>query len=354
MAHMLIVRNADGDDAGEIAAYQTVVYREARNAPGGWSLTIDADNPAIDTLRTTGAGIAVYDDNHDVVFSGPVAPSKDAQVAADRHTTSTRDTVTFTGPDDLGCLWWRRAIPPVGQSHLTATGFFGQAAAQIVCTQLAEDAPTERRLPPWRTLGTDTGDTVTITGRYDPVGDILANNAGDTVMSARWRPSGAILFTVNETTTNTMPLSIGVGTVQSTQVIDGQAEASVVYALGQGELADRLVIETAATASPWSRIESVLDRRDLQTVAGLTNAANAAVKPGERTVLVPLVEDYGLTVGDSATVDLYGTEILLPVAETITTLTPSATTRVVTVGDPSRTQIDRVVAAARRTIVTQT
>lgn len=84
---------------------------------------------------------------------------------------------------------------------------------------------------------------------------------------------------------NPVVFSAGRGNLESPQAIDDYGEeVNAVYAGGQGEAADRQVVELVdsqrASRSPVARRETFVDARDVETTATLTDEARQALEEG--------------------------------------------------------------------------
>lgn len=291
-----------------------------------WSLDLPVGHPLAVRLREPGAGLVVShrDPAVGTLFSGPV---DDPEQKAGR--SDPRGTYTFTGTTDT-CLVWRRLAWPTPTSgpqtqgaYWTTTAPAETAMAQIVTANTGPTTITERRIPGLVVLDGGRGDPVTITARYDPLGEVLVPIARLAGLTFRIVQVGTHLewqTAPSRDVSGKVRLDLRNGTLQDfTATWSGWG---VTYALvaGQGDLAARTIIprttpEAAAaeaTGGPWARREAFVDSRNTDVVAELEqagddllaeNAARAGVKavPGD-DLTMRWPQDWGL--GDTVGVNI--------------------------------------------------
>lgn len=336
----VMARGPDGRLAGSLAGYEALQYRGALNAAGGWQLTIRSDHPAAESVSVPGSGIVVYDDTGAVDYSGPVLPSMSA--AAHTHRITAQDArLVISGVSDLTCLLWRVIVPPARKTHETVTGLFGRAAAELVSRQI--------RLPAWATSPTDIGEHVSLSGRWTNLGETILGEATRQGLhaAATWS-DGQIMFTVAEIHPTAVPISVEAGSAVAITQSFTPDTFSYVVALGQGEGTARTVRAADHTGGDlWRRIEHVIDRRDLDSAAGVAVAAEAALITGGESVAVELTPGVPAPkVGQSAYVSVDGEQRVLAVAESTTFVTPEAERTVITLGAPARSAVTKLAPPA--------
>lgn len=316
--------------------FYRLTFSETLNGRGGWALELPYSHRATALLDEIGAGIVVQDETTDeVLFSGPVMPS-DLLAQTTRVRTATDDRVTVYGAADLACLWWRVVQPVRGSTHVTYSGRLGTAAAEMVSTQIADKAGTDRRIPGWSATKTTVGPEVTLQARYRYLGDVIGEEIDryGLWMRARWQP-GAVKFDVAALTATGLPVSIEAGTAARMTHNAASVAASAVYVLGEGEGLDRTIILVDCSV-PWNRIERALNRGDIPfgQTGLLIDAGQDAIALGGTAIDVEL--DSGVTlpkIGETVRIVTdTGAVETVPVIESTTTVTPEATETVIRVG----------------------
>lgn len=359
---MLTITARDGDlveNGTWGAGWSSLVYREALNGPAGWQLVAPFTHPIVAALADAGSGIVVRRDGV-VAYSGPVSPAGTA-AAQRRERTAISDLVTITGVSELTPLWWRAVQPADGQSHVEKSGSVGVAVGALVESQVGSEAG-DRAIPGWQAAQNEAGDQISVAARYVNLGEYAADivrSAGDLWMRARYQPStsgGSVVFTVRAMTDTHRPISIEAGTASRIVSDTVGSPSSAVFALGQGEGADRAVsYATDPTLSGWARIETVIDRRDLATKIksgfnDLDLAATAAVDLGGTSVTVEMNPGVELPrVGETvATFTSVGIVDPTPVVASQTTVTADSVRDTVTLGHPGvSTSLGRVASRYR-------
>ena len=344
----IYVRNAALQTVGDFTAgFTSLSYREALNAPGGWVLDAPAGHPSIAALLEPGAGLVVEEADGGQ-FGGYVAPAA-TRAKNIRTVDSEHASVQVFGVSEITPLWWRRIVPPVGDTHDTETGPVTAAVPRMVARHLGAEASAARLLPGWQTVTGNAGEAVTVTGRYSILGEECAAHMGDTHwLKARWS-QGTIIFSVEAITATGIPVSVNAGSATNVTEFTNGTIQSAVYGLGAGAGAGRLIVEASSEVGPWARIEGVHDDEGATDLAVLAAATSATIDAGGTSFEAQLVDGLTVKVGDSVSLyDSQGRAETVPVAETITTITPERTTRIVTLGQPKALGIDRLVDQLRQ------
>lgn len=337
------VRNAALKKVGEFTAgAYSVTFREALNAPGGWVLSAPADHPSLAALLEPGAGLVIVTDEGDQ-FGGYVSPAG-AGAKNTRTITTDRDTVTVYGVSEITPLWWRLILPPSGSTHDTVEGQAASAVPLMVDRHLGASASAARGLTGWQITGRAAGGNAQVSGRYSNLGDECSTHMGSGLwMRAVWEQE-KIMFSVEDITATAIPISVDAGSaIHVTESANGTLK-STVYGLGSGVGVDRLVVEASTPVIPQSRIEDVHDDTGETSVPALAATTAALIEPGGTSLQAELVAGLTVRVGDSVRLyDSAGNLETVNVAETLTTITPDETVRLVTVGQPQTLGLDRLI-----------
>lgn len=322
------VRSRDLRRVGQVRPQDLNLKADLKDLEDGdtWSLDLPVGHHLAPYLREPGAGLVVShrDPVVGTLFSGPV---DDPEQNAGRD--DPRGTYTFTGTTDTCLVWRRRAWPtptagPGAQgAYWTATGPAETVMAQVVTANLGPTTLPERRVAGLVVLNGGRGSTVSLSARYDPLGEVLVPIARLAGLSFRVVQVGTHLeFQVSEVRDRTglVRLDLRNGTLQDfTATWSGWG---VTYALvaGQGDLAARTIIARTTPAAvaaeaaggPWARREAFVDSRNTDDPAELAqagdellleNAAIAGVKAvpsDDLTMRWP--QDWGL--GDTVGVNI--------------------------------------------------
>ncbi len=313
---------------------------ERFNAPGSWTLTVDARSSAAGLLATPQYGIEVVRIADGVtLMSGPMTVRK-------RHRAGAANTLTVSGPDQLVWLARRRAhpqpatsAPPYNsQAYDVRTGVASTIIREFVDVNVGPGALTGRALPTL-TLASDpvTGTTVTGRGRWQTLLELcqeLALAGGG--LGFRVRKAGDdLLFTVYAPVdrSDTVMFSEGLGTLAEYDYEATAPKATFMYVGGSGEGTARVFREGPEPTeyATWDRIEEFADKRDTSDTTELdqevakTLADNASVTGLSITPLDKPDQKY-LThydLGDRVTAVVDGEPIQELITEVKTALTPA-------------------------------
>ena len=293
------------------------------NNVGSWALTLAAEHPLCDTLRTPGAGIIVTGPD-DVLLSGPMVKSEYAATPTD-----VGGSVSFEGVSDTVCLADSLAFPqpsnPDGasqtESHDVRTGKAETVMHAYVNANIGPAAPAARRKA-GLIMGTDgaRGPSVNQSARFPVLGNLLTEIAflGNLGFRVVQRGTSLVFETYIITDrTKLIRLDVRNGTLSGQRVAISPPGATRAIVAGQGELEDRqfLQVDTAesiAAETEWGRrIERFVDQRNTDDWTELQQAGDEVMADEGFTAvnvqIVPLEDspvrfgvDWGL--GDKLTV----------------------------------------------------
>jgi hypothetical protein len=293
------------------------------NNVGSWALTLAAEHPLCDTLRTPGAGIIVTGPD-DVLLSGPMVKSEFASTPTD-----VGGSVSFEGVSDTVILADTLAFPqpsnPNGasqtQSHDVRTGRAETVMHAYVNANIGPSAPAARRKA-GLIMGADgaRGPIVNQSARFPVLGNLLTEIAllGSLGFRVVQRGSNLVFETyVITDRTKLVRLDVRNGTLSGQRVAISPPGATRAIVAGQGELEKRqfLQVDTAesiAAETEWGRrIERFVDQRNTDDWTELQQAGDEVMADEGFTAInvqiVPLEDspvrfgvDWGL--GDQLTV----------------------------------------------------
>lgn len=265
------------------------------NGVGEWTLTLPSAHRLAAELRTPGAGIIVSHITQGVLFSGPMAAHK---------TTTTKrypnGQLVVTGVTDDVILFNTQAFPspavadPAAQTaaYDTRTGAAQTVMRAFVNANIGPAAPVGRKIS-LVTLASDgaLGGAVTVSARFDRLGDVLAALATPRNLWFRLvQVEAALEFQVFECEdlTGEVRLDIVNGTV-SGQTAETQAPVVTrAIVAGQGEGIDRQFVQRTTAGSvaaeaewgPWAQVEQFIDQRQTNVVGELNQAGDDALAVG--------------------------------------------------------------------------
>jgi hypothetical protein len=269
--------------------------RKRWNAPGAWSIEIDADNPAAALFADPGARVEFTRDGT-TVMAGPVSALRRVRTAS-----PPRSSVIVSGADDLGLLWERVAHPqPLTASPPWSTDaedvhtdVLSTVIYDLVDRNAGPGAVTAREIPDL-SLATDPvfGTSVTMRARYQILGEMVAEAAIEEALTLDvvLTHGVGLVFTMTAAGDKTaeVQFSEAFGNLAG---YDYQLQAptgTTLYVGGQGEgtLRDFRIVTDSGAETAWRRIEALVDRRDLSVSAELDKAgAQALVERAARTSL---------------------------------------------------------------------
>lgn len=275
----IYVRDQNLNYVAQIDFFDDLSWVDRHNfldSPGGWSLTIDANDNAVDYLRLKGSGIVVLIDD-ETAFSG-------YKTKITRQETADDSKYVFAGVDDSGILSTTLAHPQPGSSappynstaYDTRTGVCSTVLRAYVNANIGPSAVTNRK-DPRLTIGTDPAAGATVTGnaRWQKLHVLLnelATQSGG--VGYKIRQSGSNLefqtYATNDVT-DTVIFSLGNGTFQEYSYESEAGPGNYVFAGGQGEGTARTIREgyDGPSIDRWGRRELFKDQRDVSTTAEL-------------------------------------------------------------------------------------
>lgn len=325
------------------------------NKVGGWSITLPSGHPMADALRAPGAGIIVNGPNG-VLLSGPTVSAKSVKTAEDPE-----GVWEITGSDDTAVLGHRIAYPTPDTDDITAQGDYdvrtGKAETVMkgyVNANLGPSAPLSRRVP-GLTIEADIARGVTVTGRarYETLGSLLEQLALTSSLGFDIVQQGdGLEFQVFEPLdrTATVRMDIDNNRLTKSEYAYTAPEATRVIVAGQGQGADRTLVERTSTESleaetAWGkRIEVFKDSRSTSDTVELQQAGDEILADKGFTVESVSVtpsddqsmnypQDWGL--GDKVSVVVGETTISQLVTEVALVVTDEGLKVGATVGAPA-------------------
>jgi ReqiPepy6 Gp37-like protein len=244
------------------------------NNVGSWKVTLGAENPLADILRTPGAGLIITGPS-DVLMSGPMVKSEFAATPEDPG-----GSIVFEGVSDTVVLSDMLAFPepsnPNGATqklaHDVRQGPTESVMHSFVNANIGPAAPPERRKANL-IMGTNggRGPTVTKSARFPVLGNLLTELAllGKLGFRVVQRGTDLVFETYAITDrTQTVRLDVLNGTLAGQRVAVSPPGATRAIVAGQGELTSRqfLQVDTAisrAAEADWGRrIERFVDSRN--------------------------------------------------------------------------------------------
>jgi len=347
------VRDANLDYVAQLDFFDSLKWVDAYNfkdSPGGFELTINADDLATTWLRDTGSGIVILDGDS-VMFSGYTTK-------IERQQNSDRSQYIFTGQDDSGLLAQRLAHPQPGSTappystteYDTRTGVCSTILRQYVDVNLGASAVTSRK-DTRVTLGADpaVGTTVTGNARWQQLSVLLnelATISGGVGYKIRQSGSNLEFQTFAPTDlTDTIIFSVGNGTLATFSYTVESGAGNYVFAGGQNEGTSRTIAEgyDGDSVTRWGRREIFRDARDDSTAALLAASItdeleNSSDKASVTFQPIDIGQQQYWTdyqTGDLVTVVIDGVAFQNPVISVECTLNNDGLTVVPTVATPN-------------------
>lgn len=370
---ILEVRDVNLARVGQITTDRLVVTADLvdpvnATGPGTWSVSLPREDDLTDPLLEPGAGvICTHAPTGKVLWSGPTRLR-----AVDRSTKDTLGMVTIQGVTDEALVWRRRAYPtPTAASTAQVDGYdvrTGPAETVMrgyVLANLGPTAHVDRRVP-LLTVAPDQarGASVKASARFDPLGDLLASLGRVSGLSWRVVQVGDHLeFQVfyPADLSDVIRLSLESGTLATQRTEDGPPTVTRVIVMGQGEAADRQIVERTTPAAeaaetawgPWARSEVTLDQRQTDDPVELAQAGDKALADAAGGASVRLIPSDDLAmpwpetwnVGDLITVETGAEPVVVPVTAVALRVGPQGVKVGATIGNPPATgPIDAVKA----------
>lgn len=351
--YIVEVRDVNFTRLGQIAPeYLDLKFTEVFRGVGSWELKLPAEHVLLPALKTKGSGIIVTEtwDGGSKVYSGRMRSA-----VLDQDGTDPAGTWTITGADDgivaaATVVYPNPSLPSNAQdvAYWNVTGDGETVMKQAVAFN------TPRSSYSWLTVATNLnrGSTTTVSARFDVLGSVLESAGLQSGLGWRFYQSGnGVIFDVVEPgdLTQLIRLDIENGGLESSTLGRTAPTATRVFVLGQGEGADRTVLnvnnaEANAEAALWGLIwETTKDQRNTDDPAELTKAGSEILTQQGTTVnslkVVPsdapgqrLGQDWG--PGDLVTVVIEGQETTAIVSQIATAIGPAGVIKQATVGDP--------------------
>ncbi|QOP64253.1 minor tail protein [Microbacterium phage Quenya] len=367
------VRDRDFQRVGQIAPeYTDIKFVDVHNGVGAWELKLPNEHPLLPDLTTKGAGIVVTEHwmegatHRYRVYSGRMRSARLSQDAADPA-----GTWVVSGVDDNVIGAATRVYPdPASPATAQTAGYWEQAGPGETVMKLAVQlnagsAALPARRYPWLTIAANQlrGLGVKTSSRFDVLGDLLTSLGTAAGLGWEFRQEGDLVaFDVYEPADKRgeVRLDIRNGGLESNELGFTAPSASEVLVLGQGEGADRTVLqvtspEAAAEAVEWGlRWEQVKDQRNTDDPDELQQAGDEILAEQGATVnslkVVPgdvpgmrLGRDWYR--GDRVTVVVDGQETSAVVTQVATSISAAGVIRQVTVGDPVGFDFDAKIAS---------
>ncbi|MGW1040046.1 siphovirus ReqiPepy6 Gp37-like family protein [Streptomyces sp. NPDC002547] len=265
------------------------------NNVGSWKLTLAAENPLTDILRTPGAGVIITGPT-DVLMSGPMTKSEFAATQDDPG-----GSVVFEGVSDSICLLDALAYPdptnPDGAhqtlAHDIRTGKVETVMHSFVMANIGPTAPSDRRKA--RLIdgpNQGRGPTVTKSARFPVLGNLLTELATLAGLGFRVVQRGTNLsFETYAIVDRSKEVRLDVlnGNLAGQRVAITPPGVTRAIVAGQGELTARQFLQVQTDTSveaeaDWGRrIEQFIDQRQTDDWDELQQAGDEAM------------EDHGFT-----------------------------------------------------------
>lgn len=273
--------------------------------PGEWSLPLPVEDPMVVHLRAPGAGVIVShrDPAVGTLLSGPVNP--DTQEASAADPTGTH---TFKGDTDDVLLWNRAAYPTPTRGGMDNQGGWWTlrdhaetVMLALVAANLGPDAPVERSVEFLDVAPSlQRGHIVSVSARFDPIGELLAPLARGAALGFRMIQVGTRLrfeVTTPQDRRDLVRLDLRNGTLSSYAVETVAPGLTFAIVAGQGQGAARTLVSRTTQAAldaerdrgPWARKEAFIDRRDTDELPALEQAGDEALAEAAGGVSVKAV-----------------------------------------------------------------
>ncbi|MFJ3775220.1 siphovirus ReqiPepy6 Gp37-like family protein [Streptomyces sp. NPDC090075] len=300
-----------------------LTFTDNFNNVGSWALTLAAEHPLCDVLRTPGSGVIITGPD-DVLMSGPM-------VKAEFNATPTDigGSVNFEGVSDTVCLADSLAFPEPGnpngatqtQAHDVHSGKAESVMHAFVKYNIGPLAPDARRKT-GLIMGTDggRGPDIVQSARFPVLGNLLTEIAllGDLGFRVIQRGTNLVFETyVITDRTKLVRLDVRNGTLSGQKVAISPPGTTRAIVAGQGEQEDRQFLqvdtpESIAAEADWGRrIEKFVDQRNTGDWSELQQAGDEVMADEGFTAInvqiVPLEDSpmrYGKEwgLGDKLTV----------------------------------------------------
>lgn len=269
------VRNKQLLRAGIVRPEELVLELEDQfNNVGTWKLTLAAEHPLADELRTPGSGVIITGST-DVLMSGPTTASEFASTPEDPG-----GSIVFSGLSDTSILLDYLAFPqpsnvdPTHQTeaHDVRTGKAETLMHAYVKANCGTSAPASRRKANL-VMGSDLGrgPIVTKSARFPVLGNLIAEIAQLGKLGFRIvQRDASLVFETFAVTDRSAYIRLDVqnNSLSGSRVSIGAPGATRVIVAGQGELTNRnfrqvTTTDSLAAEAEWGRrIEVFQDQRN--------------------------------------------------------------------------------------------
>jgi hypothetical protein len=326
------------------------------NSVGTWQISLNAESPLVEALRTPGSGIIMTGPNG-VIISGPTRTAvleQDAENAA--------GIWTIGGTDDSLILTERLAYPqPTNGDVTTQTvardiriGAAETIIKQYVQTNISSTAGTVRAIPNLL-IETDEARGLSVRGsaRFVVLQDLLFALAETGGVGYRIRQDDTnLIFEVYEPSDRsaTVRMDIDNGRLTRTEYSYKAPEATRAIVGGAGESVERIFFEgtTAESVSSetlWGRrIERFIDQRQTANTDELGQAADQLLIENGKTIVSISVTptdvntmryNFDWNLGDKVTVVINELEAVAVVTEVGIGISSDGVRIIATVGNPN-------------------
>lgn len=336
---------------------------------GTWEIPLHATNAMADALRAPGAGIIVTGPNG-VLFSGPTTGATKSQTQE-----NPLGEWLIKGVTDEVVLGERLAYPTPSTADVAAqvdaydtrTGVASTIMLGYVNANIGPSAPTARKIAAL-SLAADpaVGSTITGNARFQTLGGLLTSLATiDGLGFGIKQVASALQFSVFQPTDRSAYIRMDVDNnmLSKSEYTYQAPEATRVIVAGQGDGADRTLLERSSTTSTtaetaWGRrIEVFKDSRNTSVTAELQQAGDEiltdkgktleaiSVSPSDDTTMA-----YGVDwdLGDKVSVVAGTTTIALIVTEVGIKISDDGVRIGATVGEPAVADDESTVAEVQQ------
>jgi hypothetical protein len=353
------VRNTSLQRIGQILPQdlQDFSFSIRNNGVGSWKITLPAEHPLVDALKTPGAGIVVSSKTA-VLFSGPTTFAKNVA-----DFVNPKGFWEIEGTTDNIVLTEKLAFPTPSQSDVslqsvsydTRVGKAEKIMKEYVNVNIGPSAPTARRIANLTVEAGDTlGPTLTYSARFDNLDKLIYAIATVSKLSYNIvQEDEDLVFKVFQPTNRSaaVRLDIDNGQLEKTEYTYRLPEVTRVIVGGAGALTQREFIQRTSTESLaaetlWGRkIEVFKDQRSAQSEDELFNAGDEELeergKTIETVVVVPsenqnMIFGRDWFLGDTVSVVIGNQEITQVVKEVAVTVNSSGLTLKATVGEVTK------------------
>jgi len=364
------VRDSDRERVGQLVGPDLVgsTFVVRFNSVGSWRVSLAADSPVVDLLRTPGAGILLRGPGG-TILSGPTQSARLIQTGED-----TEGTWVIEGVSDQLVLVDRVAYPDPAEVDVSAQSVANDiriGPAETVIKEYVDanlvSGPSVR-VTPGLVLATDQarGDQVRGNARFAPMHELIQNLAASGGLGFDvLQVDEDLVFDVYEPTDVSADVRLDVfnDSLSSSDYFYAAPTVTRAIVAGAGEGVERLFIEeTTQTAedaeTAWNRrIERFIDQRGTEELEQLQQKALEVLIENGRTLVTIAVTpsetgslqygvDWGL--GDTVTVVAGDVEAVAVVNEVGISVSEDGLRLAATVGRPEPVTFENRLAASVR------